>query len=165
MAAKRKIRRGNSDMGKFTKEELIEKLNNGRITCYDEIFYPKEDRWIVLDEIKDIQEYASEEFHWKYRISGQVRGPLAKNDLIFFIQEGKILANDWVYHPTIMSWKKLKDIEEFRKIAEEVTTQEEKKTGTLDEALKPGFYKNCPNCGMQNLSSAKTCKGCKYLFK
>ena len=151
-------------MGEFTKDELVEKLKNGRITCYDEIYYPKEERWIVLDEIKDIREYASEEFHWKYRVSGQVRGPLAKNDLVFFIKEGKILTHDWLYHPRIKTWTKLQDIDEFREIAQEVT-KEEKSTGTLDEAFKPGFYKICPNCGMQNLRTATSCKGCKYLFK
>lgn len=164
MSIKVKIRRGTTFLGELSMEELTEKLGSGRISVYDELYYEKEDKWIKINEISDIATYAGEDYHWKYRISGEVKGPLAKDDLIFFIREGKILENTWVFHPCLGEWKKLQDISEFKQIAEEVNV-EKKPEGTLGEAFKSSFYKTCPVCGMQNLSSVTSCKGCKYLFK
>lgn len=164
MAPKVRVRRGTTDMGQFTQKEMIERLNNGKLSVYDSVFYCEKDEWIEINALKDIADYLNDEYHWKYRVQGQVRGPLTKQDLVFFIQEGKILAQDWLYHPLIKKWTRLSDIEEFSNYAKE-REAEKQKTGVLDDALQSGFYRNCPNCGMQNLRTATSCKGCKYIFK
>ncbi len=163
MSTKAPVRRGQSTMGEYTQEQLIEKLQNGMISCYDEIYMAKTDEWIEIVKIKGMRQYISEDFHWKYRIQGEVRGPYAKTDLIFFIQDGKVKAKDWVYHPRLEDFKKVEDIDEFKQY---ITEKEEKKSEVnLDEAMESSFYKICPNCGMQNLRSSWQCKGCKYIFK
>jgi ribosomal protein L40E len=164
MAIKVPVKRGSSDVGEFAQDEFIQKLKSGIISCYDKIYYSKNDEWIDIYKIKGISEYISEDLHWRYRIQGEVRGPLAKTDLIFFIKEGKISAKDWVFHPSIGKWKKVEDVEEFKPAATESEGTKQKETA-LDEALQSGFYKICPNCGMQNLKNATSCKGCKYIFK
>ena len=92
MAPKVKVRRGTTNMGEFTQEEIIERLGNGKLSAYDMIYFAKNDEWIEFDKLRDIMDYANAEYHWKYRVQGQVRGPLTKQDLIFFIKEGKIIA-------------------------------------------------------------------------
>ncbi len=164
MPVKTNVRRGTTDLGSFTQEELIERLRNGKLSIYDQIFFGKTDEWIEISTIRDIAEFINADYHWKYRIAGQVRGPLAKQDIIFFIKDGKILANDWLFHPSIKKWKKLYDVDEFARIAESVNVERKSEEG-LKEALQSGFYKVCPNCNMQNLQSATSCKGCKYIFK
>ncbi len=164
MAPKVRVRRGTTDLGAFTQEEIIERLGNGRISVYDTVYHTEKDEWIELSTLKDIADYVTEEYHWKYRVQGQIRGPLTKQDLIFFIKEGKIIAQDWLYHPSIKKWTKLKDIDEFSTFAQEAE-QGGQGSGVLDEALQSGFYRICPNCGMQNLRTARSCKGCKYIFK
>jgi hypothetical protein len=164
MAPKVRVRRGTTDMGEFTQEEIIERLCNGKLSVYDAIYFAEKDEWIEFDKLKDIANHINDEYHWKYRVQGQVHGPLTKQDLIFFIKEGKIIAQDWLYHPSIKKWVKVKDIEEFSGYAQERETAQ-KESGVLDNALQSGFYKNCPNCGMQNLKTATSCKGCKYIFK
>jgi len=163
MGAKARIRRGQSDMGEFTREELIEKLQKGIISCYDEIYIAKQEEWIEISQIKGIIQYIGEDFHWKYRKQGEVRGPYAKKDLIFFIQEGKVRGIDWVYHPSIKEFKKVEDLEEFKQYVKE--REEKKSEANFDEAMESGFYKSCPNCGMQNLRSSWQCSGCRYIFK
>lgn len=164
MAPKVQVRRGTTNMGEFTKEEIIERLGNGRLSIYDTVYYADQDEWIEFDKLKDIAEHVNDEYHWKYRVQGQVRGPLTKQDLIFFIKEGKIITHDWLYHPSIKKWTRLTDIEEFSAYAKEADTQK-KEASVLDDAMQSGFYKDCPNCGMQNLRTATSCKGCKYIFK
>ncbi|TET17726.1 MAG: hypothetical protein E3J78_07250 [Candidatus Cloacimonadota bacterium] len=164
MSAKTSVRRGTTNLGSFTQEELIERLCNGKLSVYDQIFFGKTDEWIEISTIRDIAEFINEDYHWKYRIAGQIRGPLAKQDVIFFIKDGKILANDWLFHPSFNKWKKLCDVDEFAQIAESVNV-EGKSEGALKDALQSGFYKVCPNCNMQNLQAATSCKGCRYIFK
>jgi hypothetical protein len=164
MAPKAKVRRGTTNMGEFTQEEIIERLNNGKLSIYDSVYYAKKEEWVEFDKLRDIAEFASTEYHWKYRVQGQVRGPLTKQDLIFFMKEGKIIAGDWLYHPSIGKWTKVSDIDEFNAYAKEADTRKSE-SGILDQALESGFYRICPNCGMQNLRTTTSCKGCKYIFK
>jgi hypothetical protein len=164
MAPKVQVRRGTTNMGNFTQEEIVERLGNGRLSVYDSVYFAEKDEWIEFDKLKDIEDYVTAEYHWKYRVQGQVHGPLTKQDLVFFIKEGKIIAQDWLYHPLIRNWTKVKDIDEFNRYAQEKEAQN-KQTGILDDALQSGFYRTCPNCGMQNLRTATSCKGCKYIFK
>lgn len=164
MAPKVRVRRGTTDMGEFTQEEIVERLGSGRLSAYDTVYHAEKDEWIEFNRLKDIADYITEEYHWKYRVQGQVHGPLTKQDLIFFIKEGKIIAQDWLYHPSKKKWTKVKDLDEFNGYAQEAE-RDKAESGILDEALQSGFYRICPNCGMQNLRTATSCKGCKYIFK
>jgi len=163
MAKKIGVRRGQASLGEFTMEELIEKLGKGIISCYDKIYIPNKDKWITIEEISDISKYITTDYHWKYRREGDLHGPIVKEDLIFFIKEGKISATDWVYHPSFKKWEMVKNVNEFAQFAKQSTKQEDSK-GLLEDALDGGFYKTCPNCGLQNIKSATVCKGCKYIF-
>ena len=163
MAKKLKVKRGNAVMGEFTEEEFIEKLKNGLVSCYDLIYYPKNDKWIEINLIRDIGEYAGDKFHWKFKKDNDDHGPISKDDLIFFIKEGKVTNTEMVYHPSLKKWKKLEEVDEFKQLAKGVDKKIEIDQD-LGDILKVIEYKVCPKCEMQSLKSTDICSGCGYTF-
>lgn len=163
MAIKLTVKRGDVIIGVYSQKELIEKLGNGMISCYDMIYFPKKDEWLEIDSIKDIGKYVSEGYHWKYKKEGTDHGPIARDDLIFFIKEGKISATDEIYHPCLKEWKRVEEVSELKKFIEEVGEKKESEIN-IDEAFKVIDYKVCPKCGMQNLKTADSCTGCGYVY-
>ncbi|OQX50937.1 MAG: hypothetical protein B5M53_11580 [Candidatus Cloacimonas sp. 4484_209] len=157
------VRKGNVELGRFSLEEFIEKLKMGKISCYDEIFYEKTGKWLEIDRIRDIDKYAGKDFHWKYETNNEIHGPIAREDLIFFIKEGKILQFDKVYHPCLKGWKIVKEVDGLKQLLNKAKQSEEKQS-ELGEALKTVNFKMCPKCGMQNLANARYCIGCGYAF-
>ncbi|TES92802.1 MAG: DUF4339 domain-containing protein [Candidatus Cloacimonadota bacterium] len=163
MANKVEVKKGEVVIGEFSMEEIIEKLANGLISCYDKIYYAKNDEWIEISKIKNIADYVSDKFHWKYEKGEEIHGPFAKDDLILFIKDGKVSVTDKVYHPCLKEWKKVEEVDEFKQWTKEAG-EEKKSELSLDNALKSVDYKVCPKCGMQNLKSADSCNGCDYAF-